>query len=69
MDLEKLKKTLAALGIASLIAGSALTSTGCSKPEGDSSGSDRSETPAKTSGNGSQTDAGGSGENTKGGSS
>jgi radical SAM modification target selenobiotic family peptide len=37
MNLEKLKKTLAGLGIAGLIAGSALTFTGCSKPEGNSS--------------------------------
>lgn len=31
MDLEQLKKTLAKLGIASLIAGSALTLTGCDR--------------------------------------
>jgi len=37
MNLEQLKKTLAKLGIASLIAGSALTFTGCTNPEGNSS--------------------------------
>ena len=37
MNLDRLKKTLAQLGIASLIAGSALTFTGCSKQEGNSS--------------------------------
>lgn len=37
MELEQLKKTLAKLGIASLIAGSALTFTGCAKPMGSSS--------------------------------
>ena len=37
MDLERLKKTLAKLGVASLIAGSALALTGCPKSTGTSS--------------------------------
>jgi radical SAM modification target selenobiotic family peptide len=37
MDLERLKKTLAKLGIASLIAGSALSFTGCHSSTGNSS--------------------------------
>lgn len=49
MNLEQLKKTLAKLGIAGLVAGSALTFTGCSNQKGNSSGSDKAEIPANSS--------------------
>lgn len=69
MDLERLKRTLAKLGIAGLIAGSALTFTGCPEKANKSPTSDKAQTPDKSAGSGSHSTAGGSGQQQKGGSS